>query len=164
YFGGQRIAVQWDDVDKLSFFELMDIYKQAGGKSSVVDIYSHKPGKTLKTGKLMKIESDKDILKLVKKYEGIYVIPLYFEDLQGPVQKMDSDGNIIASQEEIPLLEYPYTQESFIDEDNEETTEAIAEPSYMGEHADSLPRTGACAQDGQEHGMSLQFEAQQGPW
>ncbi|CAA0824138.1 Unknown protein, partial [Striga hermonthica] len=81
---------------------------------------------------------DSDILKLVKKYTGQYVIPIYFEDLHGPLQGLDIEGNVMDVQEEIPLIEYPQTEEdilidNYCPEDEEESYHDACSQDVGGE-------------------------------
>ncbi|KAK4413094.1 hypothetical protein Salat_2956600 [Sesamum alatum] len=92
-------------MERLYYEDLFDIYTQAGGKGNNIVVYYCLPGQSLDNG-IRVLNGDDGIIELLRACRGLDVIPLYFEEKQGPSLVIDTQGNIIPTDDQIPSLPY----------------------------------------------------------
>ncbi|KAL0402629.1 UNVERIFIED_CONTAM: hypothetical protein Slati_4292800 [Sesamum latifolium] len=105
YVGGTRVWFPNVDREILYYGDLLDMYVKAGGKGLNVVIYFCLLGRTLENGIRM-LNGDEGIRELLLTFKGLSVIPIYFEEKQGLLLVVDSQGNILSQDEQIPYLPY----------------------------------------------------------
>ncbi|KAK4427275.1 hypothetical protein Salat_1496400 [Sesamum alatum] len=77
------------------------------------------------------LNGDEGIRELLRDFKGLSVIPLYFEEKQGPLLVVDTQGNIISTDEQIPRLSFHDDFEPFHNEfDAPILDEAINSPEF----------------------------------
>ncbi|KAL0434500.1 UNVERIFIED_CONTAM: hypothetical protein Slati_2784300 [Sesamum latifolium] len=59
------------------------------------------------------LNGDEGIRELLRDYKGLSVVPIYFEEKQGPLVVVDTQGNIISTEEQIPSLPFHDQSEPF---------------------------------------------------
>ncbi|KAG8387957.1 hypothetical protein BUALT_Bualt02G0075200 [Buddleja alternifolia] len=106
YFGGRRVKVPNVDLDKFFKSDIWDMYEKAGGKSAIIDMYYRLPGFSMDKG-LRQLEGDSDCLEIYRQYKGKSVVPIYIEDVGGPLAALDAENNPINLEQPIPAICYP---------------------------------------------------------
>ncbi|KAK4437136.1 hypothetical protein Salat_0047500 [Sesamum alatum] len=130
YIGGIRVLFPDVDKERLYYGDLLEMYAKAGGKGLNVVIHYCLPGHTLDNG-LKMLNGDEGIRELLRDFKGLSVIPLYFEEKQGPLLVVDTQGNIISTDEQIPRLSFHDDFEPFHNEfDAPILDEAINSPEF----------------------------------
>lgn len=84
YNGGSVALIDNCDLDRMSLFEIRDLYKEAGGEGIVVDYYFRVPGYPLDIG-TMRLNSDKDVSRMLEMYTGLPVVIVYAEKVGYPL-------------------------------------------------------------------------------
>ncbi|KAL0408082.1 UNVERIFIED_CONTAM: hypothetical protein Sradi_1742600 [Sesamum radiatum] len=167
YVGGIRVWFPNVDRERLYYGDLLDMYVKAGGKGLNVVIYFCLPGHTLENGIRM-LNGDEGIRELLLTFKGLSVIPIYFEEKQGPLLVVDSQGNVLSQDEQIPYLPYnaPNTHDAtnapeideatnapYIDENNPSPIHNPIPTSPLFEGAETSfteeGEGGDCAEDGE---------------
>ncbi|KAK4426260.1 hypothetical protein Salat_1394500 [Sesamum alatum] len=105
YVGGSR--VWFPDVDKemIYYGDLIDMYVKAGGKGLNIVVYYYLSGMTLDNG-IRLLNGDDGIRELIRAYKGLSVIPIYFEEKQSLLLVVNTQGNILPTEDPIPSLPY----------------------------------------------------------
>ncbi|KAK4411963.1 hypothetical protein Salat_2998900, partial [Sesamum alatum] len=130
YIGGIRVLFPDVDKERLYYGDLLEMYAKAGGKGLNVVIHYCLLGHTLDNG-LKMLNGDEGIRELLRDFQGLSVIPIYFEEKQGPLLVVDTQGNIISTDEQIPRLSFHDDFEPFHHEfDAPILDEAINSPEF----------------------------------
>ncbi|KAK4414428.1 hypothetical protein Salat_2855800 [Sesamum alatum] len=103
YVGGIRMLFPGVDLERLYYGHLLEMYAKTGGKGLNIQIYYCLPGLSLDNGIKM-LHDDDGIRKLYRTFRGKSVVPIYFEEKQGPLLVLDTPGNILEPGETIPSL------------------------------------------------------------
>ncbi|KAK4416829.1 hypothetical protein Salat_2508400, partial [Sesamum alatum] len=103
YVGCIRMLFSDVDLERLYYGDLLDMYAKTGGKGLNVQIYYCLPGHTLDNG-ITLLHGDDGIRDLCRIFKGLSVVPIYFEEKQGPLLALDTQGNILPLEEHIPSL------------------------------------------------------------
>ncbi|KAG8376039.1 hypothetical protein BUALT_Bualt09G0022200 [Buddleja alternifolia] len=82
------------------------MYEKIGGKSAIIDMYYRLPGLSMDKG-LRKFEGDSDCLEIYRQYKGKSVVPIYIEDVRGPLAALDAENNPINLEQPISAICYP---------------------------------------------------------
>lgn len=100
YVGGWRTILSDINIDEFFYDDIIAMYKRAGGKSSIIEVYYSLPGKSL-DDEIHKLEWDNNIIELQNVYKGLPVISLYIEDKPSPYLNIDLENNELQIQEEM---------------------------------------------------------------
>ncbi|KAL0392824.1 UNVERIFIED_CONTAM: hypothetical protein Sradi_2505200 [Sesamum radiatum] len=99
YVGGIRVWVPKVVRERLYYGDIIDMYSQARGKGLNMVVYYCLTGVSLDNG-IRLLNGDDGIIELLRAYKGLDVIPLYFEEKQGPLltpenphEPEQTDGN-----------------------------------------------------------------------
>ncbi|KAL0430340.1 UNVERIFIED_CONTAM: hypothetical protein Sradi_0660000 [Sesamum radiatum] len=105
YVGGSKVWIPNVDRERIYYGDLLDMYVKAGGKGLNIVIYYCLPGQTMDNGIRM-LNGDDGIRELLREYKGLSVIPIYFEEKQGPLLVIDTQGNILPIEDPTPSLPF----------------------------------------------------------
>ncbi|KAG5564789.1 hypothetical protein RHGRI_000857 [Rhododendron griersonianum] len=94
YNGGSVTLIDNCGPDRMSLFEIRDLYKEAGGEGTVVDYYFRVPGYPLDIG-TMRLNSNKDVSRMLEMYTGLPVVVVYAEKVGDPLIAISPCGKVL---------------------------------------------------------------------
>ncbi|KAK4417410.1 hypothetical protein Salat_2566600 [Sesamum alatum] len=79
------------DIERIFYHDILDMYKEDGGKALNVIVYWSLPGMSLDNG-IRILRGDEGIVELSRAYKNLPVIPIYIEENEGPLLVLDTQG------------------------------------------------------------------------
>ncbi|KAK4422909.1 hypothetical protein Salat_1873500 [Sesamum alatum] len=95
------------NIERIFYHDILDMYKEGGGKALNVIVCWSLPGMSLDSG-IRILRGDEGIVELSRVYKNHHVIPIYIEEKEGPLLVLDTQGNVITSQEKVSSLPFDF--------------------------------------------------------